>query len=256
MLNGKVVVICGGLGLIGWRLSIEAVNSGSNVYVLDSAEKINHLKAGHKLSELQGSVKLKPIDLGKEATIKKTIDEIYRENGKIDSWVNAAFPRTGDWGTKFEDVPAESWRANIDNHLNGYYFCCKHAADKMRQQQAGSIVNFSSIYGIVAPDFETYSGTKMTSAAAYSAIKSGILGLTRYMASYFGPFNIRVNAVSPGGVFDNQDPQFVANYQKRCPMGRMAEPDDIVGPVMFLIDDGSKYITGHNLVVDGGWTAI
>tara|TARA_B100001093_G_C26599082_1_gene915056 strand:- start:529 stop:909 length:381 start_codon:yes stop_codon:yes gene_type:complete len=126
----------------------------------------------------------------------------------------------------------------------------------MSKQQNGCIVNISSIYGSLAPDFSIYDGTEMTMPAAYSVIKSGVNNFTRYLASYYGPKQIRVNSISPGGVFDNQNKTFVANYIKKVPLGKMATPKDIAPSVSFLLSDEAKYITGHNLVIDGGWSII
>ena len=127
----------------------------------------------------------------------------------------------------------------------------------MKEERNGSIVNIASIYGIVGNDFSVYKNTDgMTSPAAYSAIKGGIVNLTRYLSSYLGEYNIRVNCVSPGGVFNNQHPNFVKQYSKRVPLKRLASPDEISPAVTFLLSEGARYITGHNLVVDGGWTAI
>ena len=119
-----------------------------------------------------------------------------------------------------------------------------------------SIVNIGSIYGVVGPDFTVYDGTSMTMPAAYAAIKGGILNLTRYLSSYYGPKQIRVNAVSPGGIFDNQSTIFIENYNKKVPLRRMGMPEDISPAVVFLLTEDAKYITGQNIIVDGGWTAI
>ena len=127
---------------------------------------------------------------------------------------------------------------------------------QMTKQKSGSIVNIASIYGSVGPDFTIYLGTNMTMPAGYAAIKGGLINLTRYMASYFGPDKIRINSVSPGGIFDNQNINFVENYEKKVPLRRMGTPQDIAPSVSFLLSDESKYITGQDLIVDGGWTAI
>ena len=120
----------------------------------------------------------------------------------------------------------------------------------------GSIVNMTSIYGVVGNDFSVYENTGIGTAAPYSAIKGGIINFTRYLASYYGKQGVRVNCVSPGGIFNNQDPIFVANYEKKVPMGRMGYPDDIAPSVSFLLSEDARYITGHNLIVDGGWIII
>ena len=123
-------------------------------------------------------------------------------------------------------------------------------------QGSGSLINMSSIYGLVGPDFTIYEGTDMTMPGAYSAIKGGLNNLTRYLASYFGKYQVRINTVSPGGIFDNQPESFVNNYNKKVPKKRMVDPKDIVSAVQYLLTDEASYVTGHNLVVDGGWTAI
>jgi NAD(P)-dependent dehydrogenase (short-subunit alcohol dehydrogenase family) len=126
----------------------------------------------------------------------------------------------------------------------------------MKVQQFGSIVNIASIYGVVGNDFTVYEGTDLKTAAPYSAIKGGLINFTRYIASYYGRYGIRANCVSPGGIFDKQNPVFVENYEKKVPMKRMGTPEDIAPSVSFMLSDDAKYITGQNLVVDGGWTAI
>ena len=126
----------------------------------------------------------------------------------------------------------------------------------MKKQGFGSLINMSSIYGLVGPDFTIYEGTDMTMPAAYAAIKGGLNNLTRYLASYYGVSQIRINTVSPGGILDNQPKSFIDNYNKKVPLKRMGSPKDIVSAVYFLLSDESGYITGHNLVVDGGWSII
>ena len=126
----------------------------------------------------------------------------------------------------------------------------------MKNQKFGSIVNIASIYGVVGPDFSVYNGTEMTMPAAYSAIKGAQINFTRYLASYYGKYNINVNCVSPGGIFNSQNATFVENYNKKVPMQRMGTPQDISPTVAFLLTENAKYITGQNIIIDGGWTAI
>jgi NAD(P)-dependent dehydrogenase (short-subunit alcohol dehydrogenase family) len=126
----------------------------------------------------------------------------------------------------------------------------------MKERRSGSIVNISSIYGSVGPDFSLYAGTEMTMPAAYSAIKGGIVNFTRYLAAYYGSYGVRVNCVSPGGIYDGQPEQFVQRYKAKVPLQRMGLPEDIAAPVAFLLSEEAAYITGHNLMVDGGWTSI
>ena len=124
----------------------------------------------------------------------------------------------------------------------------------MKKQNFGSLINMSSIYGKIGPDFSIYSNTDMTMPAAYSAIKGGINNMTRYLASYYGGHNVRVNTVSPGGIYNNQPQSFVKNYSEKVPLKRMGSPKDIVSAVYYLLTDDAAYVTGHNLIVDGGWT--
>jgi NAD(P)-dependent dehydrogenase (short-subunit alcohol dehydrogenase family) len=141
-------------------------------------------------------------------------------------------------------------------HLNGYFLCCQNVLAQMKKQNSGSFINMASIYGVVGPDFTVYEGTPIGNPAGYAAIKGGIINLTRYLASYYGKYNVRVNCISPGGIFDNQHEIFLANYNKKVPMKRMGTPEDIAPSASFLMSDESSYITGHNLIIDGGWTAI
>jgi NAD(P)-dependent dehydrogenase (short-subunit alcohol dehydrogenase family) len=124
----------------------------------------------------------------------------------------------------------------------------------MRRQGGGVIINLASIYGVSAPDFSIYEGTEMTMPVAYSAIKAGIIALTKYIATYYGRYNVRANTISPGGIFDNQPKSFVEKYSGKTPLGRMGTPKEVASVVIFLASDGSSYITGQNLLVDGGWT--
>lgn len=243
-LKGKVIVVTGGSGLIGKEIISDIEKEGGIALNLD----IN-LKTDIDLRNFK-------CDVTSLNSIEDNIKIIYNNYKKIDGWVNNAYPRTEDWGNKFEDINVESWKKNIDLQLNSVFKCCQTVLKTMSKQQNGCIVNISSIYGSLAPDFSIYDGTEMTMPAAYSVIKSGVNNFTRYLASYYGPKKIRVNSISPGGVFDNQNKTFVANYIKKVPLGKMATPKDIAPSVSFLLSDEAKYITGHNLVIDGGWSII
>jgi NAD(P)-dependent dehydrogenase (short-subunit alcohol dehydrogenase family) len=242
-IKNKVIVVTGGNGLLGKQMVSTFREEGAIVVAADL------------FIENQDKDDL-VIDITNEFSVKKGIEKILSKYHRIDGWVNNAYPRTKDWGEKFESIPYDSWKQNVDMHLNGYFLCCQNVLEQMKIQGFGSLVNMSSIYGLVGPDFTIYDNTQMTMPAAYSAIKGGINNLTKYLASYYGKNQIRVNAVSPGGILDNQPIQFLENYTKKVPMGRMGEPRDIVSAVFFLLSDGASYVTGHNLVVDGGWTAI
>ena len=200
--------------------------------------------------------KLLFFDITSEKSINNGINKILSHYGKICGLVNNAYPRTIDWGNKFEDIQTSSWKKNIDFQLSSHFITSKKTLEIMKLQGYGSIVNISSIYGIVGNDFSLYEDYNGTSPAAYSAIKGGIINFTRYLASYFGKDNIRINCVSPGGIKDDQPLSFINKYEEKVPLRRMAKPSDISPGVSFLLSDESKYITGHNLIIDGGWTSI
>lgn len=253
-LKDKVVVVTGGAGLIGTEICKAAAQAGAEVIIAENnKEKAQFLEK--ELCDSGFKAKACYFDITSNENIENTISEIVNKKNKIDVWVNCAYPRTSDWGAAFEDIKIESWRKNVDMHLNGYFLCCQKIFEVMKEQKGGSIINFSSIYGMVGPTFSIYEGTKMTMPAAYSAIKGGIINFTRYLAAYGGKYNIRVNAVCPGGVFDNQDENFVKKYDAHTPLGRMAQPEEIAGPVLFLASEAASFITGQILAVDGGWTA-
>lgn len=252
-LEGKIAVVTGGAGLIGKTIVTSLAQAGAKVYIGDiNEDKGLTLEKQNKNSGL--NTIFISLDITNIDSIEESIDTIIKENRKIDIWVNCAYPRTNDWGIKFEDITYDSWKKNVDMHLNGYFLCCQKIAEQMKKQKMGSIINFSSIYGVVGPNFSIYEGTDMTVAAAYSAIKGGINNFTRYLATYYGKYGIRVNAICPGGIFDNQPKKFIEKYEKNTPLGRMGKPSDIAGPVIFLSSDAASYITGHILMVDGGWT--
>lgn len=241
--RNKVIVITGSNGLLGRDIAASLKNEGAMVIGADIRFE-NKTEHDYEM------------DITSEISVNSIVAVIVKKYGRIDGWVNNAYPRTKDWGNKFEDISVDSWRQNVDMHLNGYFICCKVVLEQMKKQQAGSLINMSSIYGLVGPDFTVYEGTEMTMPAAYSAIKGGLNNLSRYLAAYYGPFQVRVNTLSPGGIFDNQPEAFVTNYNKKVPLRRMGSPKDIVAAIHYLLSDEAAYVTGHNLIVDGGWTAI
>lgn len=245
----KVAVVTGGSGLIGKEIVKALHEFGADVYIADITQ--DNVKDFIE----ENGISYVCMDISSEESVRKGLTNIIRDKGRIDVLVNSAYPRTQDWGTEFEKVSFGSWKQNVDNHLGGYFLCCQMTAEQMKGQGSGTIINLASTYGVVAPDFSIYEGTEMTMPVAYSVIKAGIITLTKYIATYYGKYNIRANAISPGGIFDNQHPSFVENYSKKTPLGRMGLPNEIVGAVVFLASDASSYVTGHNIIVDGGWTA-
>ncbi|NQX55250.1 SDR family oxidoreductase [Pedobacter panaciterrae] len=243
-LKDKIVLITGGNGLLGGEIISKIESEGAFCINVD----INH-DSNSELSKIK-------CDITDTNSIDECIAMVIAKYGQIDGLVNNAYPRTTDWGDRFEDIAFSSWQNNVDWQLNSYFYFTQKVVKYMAERKSGCIINMASVYGIVGPDFNVYEGTAMTMPAAYSAIKGGLINLTRYLASYLGEKNIRVNTVSPGGIFDNQNPIFVENYNKKVPMRRMGLPDDVSPLVVFLLSEEAKYITGQNIAVDGGWTSI
>lgn len=245
MLNSKIIIVTGGNGLLG--KSIVNYLTNQNAIVITA-------EIGVKTDVTQGVYNC---DVTNQKSVNDFLREIYNKYGRIDGLVNNAYPRTSDWGTNFEKISFKSWQENIDMQLNSCFYMCQSFLNMIKNQNFGSIVNIGSIYGVVGNDFTVYENTDgMTSPAAYSAIKGGIINFTRYLASYYGPKNIRINTVSPGGIFNNQHPTFVKQFSNKVPLRRMANPDEIAPIIGFLLSDNATYITGQNILVDGGWTAI
>ena len=243
-LKDKIILITGGNGLLGKEIILKLSLEGAFCINAD----VNH-ETSEDLSRIQ-------CDITSCADIDSKLSFILAKYGRIDGLVNNAYPRSSDWGLKFEDIPYSSWQQNVDVQLNSYFYLSQQVSKQMVLKGNGSIINMASVYGMVGPDFGVYKGTNMTMPAAYSVIKGGLINFTRYLASYLGQHNIRVNAVSPGGVFNSQNPVFVQNYNERVPMRRMGTAEDIAPLVVFLLSDEAKYITGQNIAVDGGWTCI
>lgn len=239
-LKNKIIIVTGATGKIGKAIAIDCSKEGAIVVGVSRSSEIPEYR----------------YDITKKENIDALITMVIGKYGRIDGLVNAAYPYTSDWGNKFEDVTYESWQKNVDMQMNAVFYICQQVLIHMKEQGYGSVVNISSIYGVVGNDFTIYEGYGGTSPVAYSAIKGGIINMTRYMASYFGKYGIRVNCMSPGGVFNNQHSSFLERYNSKTPLKRMGRAEEMGPPVTFLLSDDASYITGHNLIVDGGWTTI
>jgi len=255
-LDCKIVAVTGGLGLLGKEVSIAMAQAGAKVLVLDiNREKGLTFEKENKNKKLD--IKFIEFDISDIKKLSENIKNLFSKYGKIDVWVNAAYPRTEDWKEDKEYTNEKSWIENVNIHLNSFCISTREIAELMKENKIrGSIINFGSIYGVVGPDFEIYVGTSMSNKAAYSAIKGGIINFSRYVASYYGKDGIRINALCPGGIFDNQNPVFVKNYEKRTPLRRMGKSEEIASAVLFLASEAASYITGTTFMVDGGWTCI
>lgn len=254
-LKNKVCIITGGAGLIGENFVEACCSYGAKVVIAD----INKIKSETIIKRIKKEkdcdVSLFKCDTNSEKDVKNLVKFALSKFGKIDALVNNAYPRNKNYGRKFEDVSYADFCENLDTNLGGYFLVSREVSLQMTKQKSGNIINISSIYGSTAPRFEMYAGTKMTMPVEYAVIKAGVNNLTKYLASYLGKYNIRVNSISPGGVLDNQPIGFVRKYSSFVKVGgRMANTDDISGVLVFLLCDVSRYITGQNIVVDGGFS--
>ncbi|NQT06459.1 MAG: SDR family oxidoreductase [Candidatus Omnitrophica bacterium] len=254
-LKNKVVVIAGATGLIGKELSEGFVEQGS-IVILSSRNTKKGKQLKNKLNKLKdGKVFYHPVDISSEVSVKALIKFTLKTFKKIDIFVNCSWPKTKGRLKNVDEIPFKSVKEDLLSHLGGYFLCTQKMALQMKKQRSGVILNFSSIYGIVGPNFSIYNSTKITCPPAYPLIKGGIISMTKYFATYFAKYNIRINCICPGGVFNKHDKVFVKNYSKLTPLGRMARSNEIVSGALFLSSEASSYVTGDCLMIDGGWTA-
>jgi len=256
-LKGKLAFVIGGMGLIGLETSIAIKSAGAKVIIFD-------IKKNHKLLKNK-KIEFEQIDCSnlKETEIK--INEMIKKYGCPDIFINCSYPRTKDWGnSSFEKINLENYQKNIKLHLDSYVWFSRVIAEKMKKHKVkGSIILLSSIYGIVGQDLNVYKGTKMRENMTYSVIKGGIVSFTRQISSHYGKYNIRVNAISPGGLRGHiagsnkkQSKNFLKNYITKVPLKRMCSSEDVASAILFISSDASSYITGSNLIIDGGWSII
>lgn len=262
---GKTAIITGAAGLLGKQFSIALAQAGANVVVADlagvlAAENANEIKEmGLKAMAVE-------VDITDPNSTKAMVDQALTAFGSVDVLVNSAaldpkFDSANILSQKvneFETYPLSSWKQALEVNLTGMFLASQAAVLPMLEQGRGVIVNISSMYGLVGPDqrlYERPDGTRQFKPVYYSVTKAGVLGFTRYLATYYAGKNIRVNALTPGGVFNEHDAIFTAQYSTRTVLGRMANLDEMNAAMLFLCSDASSYMTGSNLVVDGGWTA-
>ena len=251
MLKDNVVAITGGAGLIGTAFSKAIIENGGRVIIGDIASN-----RGKELQDKFGADKALFIKVNTSDTssIDKFLELGKNHFGKIDSAIHCAYPRSEQWGTKFEGLKAGGLKDDLFNQLGGAILFSQRLISFYRDQGYGNLVHVSSIQGVAAPKFEHYEGTKMVSPIEYSAIKSGIISITKYLAKYCKGQNIRVNCVSPGGILDNQPEVFLEKYNFTCSSKGMMNAQDLNGTIVYLLSNMSKYVNGQNIVIDDGWT--
>lgn len=240
-LNGLVVVVTGGSGLIGREFVKTCLLEGAETV---NADLNNSPSAGGFYAET---------DINSAESVKSLIKTVNSRYGQIDAVVNCAYPRNKNYGRHFFDVEYSDFCENVNLNLGGYFLVSQKFAEFFKEQGHGNIINTASIYGVSAPKFDIYTGTKMTVPVEYAAVKSGLIHLTKYMAAYLKGYNIRVNCISPGGILDGQPETFIENYQHQCLSKGMLDRGDLNGTLVYLLSDMSRYVNGQNIVVDDGF---
>lgn len=261
-LDNKTAIVTGALGLIGKNHCYALAEAGANVVVCD----LNADGCEEFAKKLPGDAIGVGVDITSTDSLKNLRDTVLNKYGKIDVLVNNAAindmfenPLAALEQSMFENYPLEMWKKSLEVNVTGMFLCSQIIGAEMAKKNSGSIINVASTYGMVAPDQSLYQNEKgeqtFYKSPAYPATKGAVISFTKFLAAYWGNKGVRVNTLTPGGVENSQNEFFIKNYSKRTPLGRMAAPSDYKGAVVFLASDASSYMTGANLVVDGGWTA-
>lgn len=254
ILSGQTILITGAAGRIGTATTKHALVAGANVLLVDISRK--------ELDKLTADLSLYDSDricafVGDTSTgdgIDSLVSQALATSSKIDGAVHCAYPRSKGWGSTFERFEAEDLFDDIQSQLGGAILFSRTMVQHFQSQGYGNLIHLSSIQGIRAPKFDHYTGTQMSSPIEYSAIKSGVISITRWLAKYTANQNIRVNCVSPGGILDSQPLEFLSRYRQSCTNIGMLSADQVASAVVFLLSPEAAAINGQNIVVDDGWS--
>lgn len=261
-LEGKTAIVTGALGLLGKEFCKGLAEFGANVVVVDLDEK----KAEDFSKELSYKYKVKSLgikcDVSREEDVNNMVERVLEEYPKIDILHNNAATKTDDlegFFAPFEEYSLDNWRKVMSVNIDGMFLVAQKVGQHMEKGGGGSIIQTSSIYGLVAPDMRIYKGAvylnkNINTPAVYTVSKAAVIGLTKYLAAYWGDKKIRVNTLILGGNESGQNETFVKNYSHKVPLGRMGYPDEMVGALIYLASDASSYVTGQSIVVDGGFS--
>lgn len=264
-LDDRVVAVTGGLGQLGRQFTLALLDRGARVAVLDLDADDVHVRARFGQRSADEALLCLPCDVTDPDALERALEQITGQWTAPHGLINAAAldsppDAPAAENGPFERYPPASWREVMRVNVDSVFHCCQVIGGRMAREGRGTIVNISSIYGVVSPDQRIYryrdrDGERFVKPVAYSASKSALISMGRYLATYWAEVGVRVNTLTLGGVFNDQDAQFLEGYCARVPLGRMAREDEYSGAVIFLLSDASSYMTGSNLVIDGGWTA-
>jgi len=264
-LKGNTVLVTGGGGLLGRQFALALAQAGANVMLADLAYEAAADQA--EVIRAEGlSAEALAVDVVDPDSTRAMVEQTLARFGRLDVLINSAAldpkfdpqHQSEQIANAFETYSLEAWRKALDVNLTGMFLASQAAVQPMLAQGKGVIINICSTYGINGPDQRIYirlDGTRSYKPVYYSVTKAGVLGFTRYLAAYYAGKNIRVNALTPGGVYNQHDEVFVKAYSAKTILGRMANIDEMSAAMLFLASDASSYMTGSNLIVDGGWTA-
>ncbi len=255
-ITGKRILLVGATGVLGRVYASELAKIDNVKLMIADTSKTDVLSYAKKLG-----VSGVEIDVSSEASVINCLKYVEKQFGGLDSVINNAaatgegLMNAGEAFADFEEYPLDVWKKTVDINLTGVFLVAREAGRLIKASSTcGAMINISSIYGVVGPDHRIYDEQSFKSFPGYSASKSGVIGLTKWLATWWGR-DIRVNCVSPGGVFNQHNESFVEAYSNRVPMGRMAEREELVGIVLYLLSNSSSYVTGQNFIIDGGLTS-
>ncbi len=244
----KSVVIIGSAGKLGRTFTKACNENKMKVYSMDICDKESWKKLDIDCELFVQT------DINNSNSLIDSIKQVGANSNKIDCIINASYPKSNNYGKPVFDVKLEDFNESVNLHLGGYFNVIQKFSELFIKQGFGNIINIASIQGVSAPKFEHYQGTNMTSPIEYTAAKSAIIAMSQYMAKFLAGENIRVNCISPGGILDSQPEIFLKRYNNSCLNKGMLNTDDLVGALLFLISDNSKFINGQNIIVDDGWS--
>lgn len=255
-LVGRTAIVTGGAGHIGLAIAEALAEGGATVVLVDREANALQRSADHLRATTSARVETFVLELADEAAVRALPGKVGELCGGLDILVNcAAFVGTSQlegWAVPFEQQQTAAWRAAFEVNVTAVFELVQASLPLLKASGKGSVINVSSLYGVVGPDWSLYEGTAMGNPAAYGASKGALIQLTNWLATTLAPA-VRVNTISPGGVWRNQPAQFIERYTQRTPLGRMASEEDFKGAALYLASDMSAYVTGQNLIVDGGW---